>query len=478
MRKLLLSIMCITIAVVANAQNFNRSISLNLQVESDTTLLNVFTGDTVTSIGVSGHITYTSELGFVRFVVNDNYDDEYMIYESYRLFENDSSFNFSQKCEESCFFESYVPTELIIQVHDAIVTITSVNLSNTSYPNAEYMRKNAAVSANNNKLTIVQNHISDNGLIWEADHTSISDMSYASKARLWGKDYMSYGYEYYSRGFFSLFGPERYAGVRNYGFVDNFDWRNRHGANSELSPYYDGDIQGTGWISPVVCQKGCWFNGTLECNYDETMCESLGGDFREAPSCWAFGPTAQVEALTNLYYNDHIDVDLSEQFIICRVQSDTIHNGIEADDPEKSLISFKTEGVPVENCLHYSATLDNCDDLCDNPTERIQIEDYTKYDRNNYTIEQMRQYLMQYGPLTASGVPIHTWNHHCMLLVGWGVIDEDAPEILGLENNAIDDSWYGTPYWIYKTRLEQKREIMVSHTFFIFITMYRKEYLP
>ena len=137
MKKLVITILCLFINMI------NRLVSLNCQVEVDTVLY-PFDGNPVTSIGISGHVTFTSELGFVRFIVSDNHDDEYLIYESYRLFENDSSFNFSQKCEESCFYESYSPTELIVQVHDATVSVTSVNLSNTHYSNAEYQRMTAA----------------------------------------------------------------------------------------------------------------------------------------------------------------------------------------------------------------------------------------------------------------------------------------------------------------------------------------------
>ena len=143
-------------------------------------------------------------MGFVRFVVGDNYSDEYMIYESYRLYEKDSIISFSQKCEESCFYESYNPTKLTVQVHDTIVTITSINLSSARYPNAEFLRKEASIFADNTRLLKVQNYISENRLIWIAEHTKISNLSYSSKAKLWGKGFCSYGFEYYSKGIFSL----------------------------------------------------------------------------------------------------------------------------------------------------------------------------------------------------------------------------------------------------------------------------------
>lgn len=447
MKKVLITIMSIIIGMMVNAQTFNQSIQLNLQMVADTTLL-PFNGNPTTSIGISGHITFTSELGFVRFVVNDNYDDEYMIYETYRLFETDSSFNFSQKCEESCFFESYVPTELIVQIKDAIVTISTIELSNTAYSNSEYLRINASESANAQKLLKVQNYIQRNGLIWVADATQLSSLSYKQKVNIWGEGFKTYGYEFYSKGFFSIFGPNRYSSCKNY--VGNFDWRDRHRANSSQSCYYDGDPLGTGWITPIVCQsEGCWLNGSFDCYLNAQQCQQLGGDYREASTCWIFGPTAQVEAMTNLYYNQHLDVDLSEQYVACK------ENTIYGDSVTKTLNCLKQSGVPLESCLPYSASLGNCDDLCADSLVRVNVSNYSTHNQNTMTDLLLKQYLINKGPLTASSLPLgFGMNHHCMALVGWGTIDDDVVrEVLGVphdENGNYDSDFLGLTYWIYK----------------------------
>ena len=176
------------IAIFSNAQTFNRQTNLNLQVTESTTIY-PFDGNTVTGIGVSGNVYFTSEMGFVRFVVSDAYDDEYLVYESYCLFEQDSTFSFSQKCEESCFYFGYVPTEFKIYVKDAIVTLNSVDMSSTVYPDAENRRIFAAREADNLKLSAVQNYISENGLIWVADHTNMSDLTYSEKVIMFGEGY-------------------------------------------------------------------------------------------------------------------------------------------------------------------------------------------------------------------------------------------------------------------------------------------------
>lgn len=461
----LLILLCFFVNVMAHAQNFNRSVTLNCQIEADTEL-HPFDGNPASSIGISGHITFTSELGFVRFVVSDNYDEEYMIYESYRMFENDSSFNFSQKCEESCFFESYTPSDLIVQVHDAIVTISNINLSNSNYNNAEYLREQAAASSIERKITAVQSYIEDNNLIWRAGHTAYSDLSYASKAKLWGEGFGSYGYEYYASGIYcharSIVDPHDYY-VDFYDYIDNFDWRNRHGANNEDSPYYDNDPNGTGWITPVVCQKGCWFDGTLVCGFNDAYsCEQSGGEFREAPSCWVFGPTANVESMVNLYYNEHVDLDLSEQAILCRLKSPNATT-IPRGSSTNALNVYKNYGVPLEECLRYSATYENCSDICDTPTELISITDFNTI---NNSYPSVRQNLIQNGPLTTSGIP-YPWyqgnppyqqtESHCMLLVGWGTIDKDTPSIIGVPYG-FDSRWYGVTYWIYKNSVGPNHE--------------------
>ena len=117
MKKIYVTLCLTLISLVINAQSFERQTNLNLNVTADTTIY-PFDGNNVTGIGVSGNICFTSEMGFVRFVVSDDYDDEYLVYESYRLFEQDSIISFYQKCEESCFYYNYIPTKFKIYVND------------------------------------------------------------------------------------------------------------------------------------------------------------------------------------------------------------------------------------------------------------------------------------------------------------------------------------------------------------------------
>ena len=458
-RKVLLAVLCIY-AVVMNAQSFDRQTTLNLHVTESTTIY-PFDGNTVTGIGVSGNVCFTSDMGFVRFVVSDAYDDEYLVYESYRLFEQDSIFSFSHKCEESCFYFGYIPTEFKIYINDAIVTINSVDMSSTVYPDAENRRLFAAKESDDQKLSAVQNYISENGLIWVADHTKMSDLSYSEKVMMLGEGFKTYGYEYYSRGIYSLFGPDHTNGYpyKTGQYVANFDWRNRHGANDPNSPYFDGDLEdGTGWISPITCQDGCWKDGVLTCSTRQE-CAEMDGEYRSVGTCWIFSATACVEAMANLYYNQHLDLDLAEQYISCAT------NSLQGGEISTAMNYYKQEGVPYESEWPYIASLDSCD-VYPEPTERVRITNYINNVASN--LEKLRQALITRGPVALG------FNHHALLLIGWGTIDETTHDVLGYpENNHSASGFYGSTYLIYKDSFGQTSDPNSGRTTGYVYTLYQ-----
>ena len=451
----LLVVLCIY-AFVVNAQTFNRQTNLNLQVTESTTIY-PFDGNTVTGIGVSGNVCFTSEMGFVRFVVSDAYDDEYLVYESYRLFEQDSTFSFSQKCEESCFYFGYVPAEFKIYVNDAVVTINTIDMSNTAYQDAENRRIFAAREADNQKLLAVQNYISENGLIWVANHTKMSDLTYSEKVMMLGEGFRTYGFEYYSRGVFSLFGPSRGGHHKTGQYVANFDWRNRHGANNPNSPYFDDDLEdGTGWLSPLKCQDGCWKDGVLTCSTRQE-CEDMDGEFRGAGNCWIFSATAGVEAMANLYYNQHLDLDLAEQYMSCKLQ-DSI---TQAGNVHRAMYYYRDNGVPYESEWPYIASLDSCD-VYPEPQEKVRIFDVKSHVASS--IVGLQKALMNGGPVAYGFKNGHS--HHALLLVGWGTIDETTHNVLGYPENDpyYAKGYYGLTYLIYKDSYGQTSDDSTGRT--------------
>lgn len=172
----------------------------------------------------------------------------------------------------------------------------------------------------------------------------------------------------------------------------SFDWRNRHGEN---------------WNSPVKNQG------------------SLG-------SCLYFSTLGVAESVINLYYNQHIDLDLSEQQLFdCRNDLEYVNFKTKCADCFMSdgICSIINIGVIGEECNPYTASSGNsCNkNPCSNSeSSRWKFEDYYNlaFDYNpsgcihlekaeEITEEKIKRALIKYGPLD-SGM-----TGHGLALVGY-----------------------------------------------------------
>ena len=302
------------------------------------------------------------------------------------------------------------------------------------------------------KLDKIRAYIAKEHLIWKTDLTSQSDMFYYEKLNNSVPSLSLPGMEFYTGGIYAIKSPPNGATI-NYNYVPSFDWRSRHGANDPLSNYYDGDPDGGGWITGFnECQAGCFVNGTIDCSIPKYECNAPNV-WKSTGLCWDFAPVAHIESLINLYLNDHIDINLSEQNIAsCAPPSPQI-TGYHT---YKSYEYFQNDGVVDEQTFPFVAEPIPCN--IPTPTERIFIDDYIYYDGyngNGLTEEEVRQNVMQNGPIGIS-LFYTTWGMqtHARQMVGWDVVEwEDIGDFNGGE---IPDDyefyapWVGVTYWIYK----------------------------
>jgi PKD repeat protein len=79
--------------------------------------------------------------------------------------------------------------------------------------------------------------------------------------------------------------------------------------------------------------------------------------------------------LVNLYYNRHIDLDLSEQQALSCMGGGTCGGGA----PEPVLDYIIQNGIYEEACFPYTATDQVCSNACSNPTELIKIAGRTPF---------------------------------------------------------------------------------------------------
>jgi len=263
-------------------------------------------------------------------------------------------------------------------------------------------------------------------MVWSADETYFSMLSYEQKMKIFGEGYNTHGLEYYSEGFFEFLSEVNtrfksskvketpqlmFTGAPN-NYIKSFDWRKRHDALDEDSPYYDSENDNSGWMTKVKCQSGCWIDNQLQCIPDSVSCISLGGEWRAVGTCWAFSAVGAAEAIVNLYYNDHLDYDLSEQNIVsCVFKAEPYY----ISEAMKYIVN---QGVVTEECFPYQAADGDCtNDICSNPSERIRF-----YSRGYVgdTVDDYKRDLIPYGPLPCK---MFDWGH-AVVIVGWDVIKE------------------------------------------------------
>ncbi|MBR1428162.1 MAG: hypothetical protein IJ582_03915 [Prevotella sp.] len=200
-------------------------------------------------------------------------------------------------------------------------------------------------------------------------------------------------------------------------YVESFDWRNRHGTN---------------WITPVKHQ-------------------STGN------SCWAFAAVGVTEALVNLYFNQEIDYDLSEQEVIsCSGCGTNSSGGYEGS----ALNWISSHGISEENSFPFS----NSDEPCSNKggfSELITMSGTSSV--HNHTInnnDSVKKALIKYGPLTSGFMYNNgSYHGHAMTLVGYSTIHEgDTIRFFGGYNQSPNnfvviqngDNRIGKTYWIFK----------------------------
>ena len=386
---------------------------------------------------LSGSIQLYGDTSLIRVILVDNDFNEYLVYEAYPLIVTSNSFSVMNVCEETCLLESITPYSLKIEVIDA-----SIHIDELSYPDSiirgirdiAELQKQIKETQNAVKIKEINNQIKRKGLKWIAGETSVSMLFYEEKKKLFGRDKVPnlQGAEYYKGGILEIKSGDTSPSLSTDGgsssLIESFDWRNRHGANNPDSPYYDGDPNGSGWITPVKSQG---------CNH-----------------CWAFTPLHATEAIVNLYFNQHLDLDLSEQDVASCSGGNI--GCCEGGYKGTALDYITNTGVVDEGCFPYSASCESCANKCSNPNEQINISGklYPGYDE-----EDIKRAIINYGPITGG---ILSW-WHVMVMVGFDKDPEDR-ETLWIFKNSWGTGWGDNGYGYLKVELNDmySREALLT----------------
>jgi uncharacterized repeat protein (TIGR02543 family) len=328
----------------------------------------------VTGLAVSGNVNLISEKSFARITMVSSLGEEFLVFEANGTISENKNITLQGFCEETRVLDNVTPAYLTIDLSDAIVAVSSIS---TSSPGQA--RSAASISASrkeqaSEKLFTVRNAIKRKNLRWVADETSVSKLSYNEKKQFFGGKVPNlYGFEYYVGGVFEIPSTTTTTQVtpQNAGaplYVSDYSWRNKHGQN---------------WMTPVKNQGGCG-------------------------SCWAFAAVGATEMLANVYFNRHLDLDLSEQHALSCMNG----GGCGGGHPGPVYDYIINLGIMNESCFPYTEMDDPCSNRCGTPSENIRIGSI------NYFNGSSEGLLKSYVIRSAANIGIVDW-WHAITLAGY-----------------------------------------------------------
>lgn len=401
----------------------------------------------VASVIFSGKGHVSSPMGYARVLAIDSSGNKHLIFGTDSLVLG-KTFEAEFICEETCNLGETRIDYIAIEIKDASLTIDGIwVLPSNSKPKNFLSRSTYLANQEDLKVGAWQDRITAKDLGWTADETPVSDLTYEEKRSLLGAGGVPeelpnlQGFEYYKGGVFKMehqgYNRENSESPSS-NLPESWDWRNTHGEN---------------WNTPVKSQSCCLLGGFLNCSIaTNDICENvLGGEWISCGSCWAFASVAATELLTNIYYNQHVDLDLSEQELVS-----CTNDGCWGGEVINAQNYIMSDGIVDEECFPYTATDDNCNNRC--PYE--DIEEWIFVERRDifYGMVEEKEILKAHIIDGAIGASISNWSH-ALLLQGYRETEEGTVWIF---KNSWGDDWGIEGY---AEMLEVPMETITAFTF-------------
>jgi C1A family cysteine protease len=381
--------------------------------------------DSVIAVSIDAKITIQRQGGYARVVMIDENAREHLIFDSLAL-PGREPVVLQNYCEETCNLGAAANIRsVVIELQDALLAIDGFNIVEKTSLAAGNILDRPILLTRQTEIKIAQlnKRLKEWQQLWVAGPTPLSRLSYSERRRMWlGDDLaastrvpMPYtgGFEYYQGGIFTwpaadptaATAPTNTASLLAENVPAQWDWRQRHGEN---------------WLTSIKNQGG-------------------------AGTCWSHSNLGTLEAQINLFYNQHLDLDLSEQ-----MQVDCTNQG-----PISELSNFPPEcsgsnmcypgyqyckliyrGIADESCDPYAQrdftyNPSVCDEqhVCSDWPARVwKISDFHDYkfvlDRGTPACQkqtmdpseaEFKKALISKGPMDSG---INSWNH-AMVLVGY-----------------------------------------------------------
>ncbi len=131
----------------------------------------------VTGLSVTGSVSLNEEDSFVRFILVDEYGNEFLILESTPLLNADNPMVFSDYCEETMLLDAVDIDYITVESNNADISLTGVTLSFNSKEPAEAVTISRLIDEQRNvKINQINKNLQTRNMKWVAGETAVSGM--------------------------------------------------------------------------------------------------------------------------------------------------------------------------------------------------------------------------------------------------------------------------------------------------------------
>ena len=322
MKRYIITALCAFVAYCAWGQLNNPCFRIPIPENTPSTYtLHNFTQDSATvdlgntllyALAISGNVTLTSETNSsVKVILIDSDNTQHLVYEINSLLADTNSFDITDVGRETLWDNPIYASTLLVRLKNATLTLNAITPVTELLPNSMPQQRALRMQEQNDTIVAVLNrNLIARDIPWRAGSTNLSDATYDARRTILGDNNPFYNIEYYIGGYYvdPAFDATQATAVDD-GYVEEFDWRNRHGKN---------------WITALRQQ---WNN-----------------------ACWAFAAIATGESYINLYYNDIKNIDLSEQQLDSVVLYSTFARGGYVNNAHEYMTQ---NNLVTETCFPY-----------------------------------------------------------------------------------------------------------------------------
>ena len=332
----------------------------------------------------------------VRVVLEDSKGEKHLVAELFKeVATSDKRLQLRDYCEETAMLAGVKPVDIKVYANNAEVILHSIKTLTKEFDDlrtqpVEFLKRAEELHKQQAQVKIekINTYNRNNDKLWTAGLTSLAQKPYEDRMRILGcpDGGNTYGMEYYMGGIIDIgiSGERSQSSMSSSSYIDEFDWRIRHGKN---------------WLTSVKDQGNSGY-------------------------CCGFSAASCTEALVNLYLNDLVNLDLSDQEAAC-----CNNYSINTSD------NFYRFGMAISDPLQYIRDYGVCDEIsypfvddslarfCHSdlvtPQLLVTISGYSSVSTANE--DNIKNAIIHNGPL-ASGIYVTDGPHHAMTLVGFGKI--------------------------------------------------------